>query len=123
MSTKSVSKILNSSSETEIQIPQKRTYSLEVTLKDSDGTPIDITGWSFTGAVFDSEDQTDQTAFGIIVNADPLTGNFVAILSVLQVDTFSLTKKYRYEINSTDTASNVNDVIVGPACIQERGVI
>ena len=123
MSTKSVSKILNSSSETEIQIPQKRTYSLEVTLKDSDGTPIDITGWSFTGAVFDAENQTDQTNFNIVVNADPLTGNFVAVLSVLQVDTFSLTKKYRYEINSTDTASNVNDVIVGPACILERGVI
>lgn len=122
MATQAVNKILNSSTETEIQIPQKRTYSLDITLTDGDGNPIDITGWTFNGAVFDSENTTDQTDFTITVNADPLTGNFVASLDVAAVDSLSLVKKYRYEINSTDTAASVNDVIVGPACIQERSV-
>lgn len=123
MTIQAVNKILGSIDNTQIDIPQKRSYSLDITLTDSAGAPIDITGWTFNGAIYDAQNQTDQTPFTIVVNADPLTGNFTASLSVAEVDTLDLLNKYRYEIISVDTTASTNDVLVGPVCLLERGVV
>ncbi|MEK9767378.1 MAG: hypothetical protein VW683_00540 [Betaproteobacteria bacterium] len=53
------------SQNTRLRVTRGETFTLPVNLKNADSTPIDITGYSFTGSVKETYSSTDSKFFTI----------------------------------------------------------
>jgi hypothetical protein len=96
------------------------TYPISVTLKDSSGVAIDITGGTFALTVNSEENPTDTanqlfTEAGTITNAVGGVVEFAVSLS----NSDQTPGVYYYDVQYTDSAGNIRTVLRGPWCVNQ----
>ncbi|HMN10729.1 MAG TPA: BppU family phage baseplate upper protein [Bellilinea sp.] len=94
------------------------THHLDITVKNSNGMPVDLTGASITWALYDQAGtiQVTKTSESGISLTDPANGVFRVTLSPIDTDT--LAGKYRHEAEITDVLGQVGTVTRGTATIK-----
>lgn len=106
----------------DIYVEQGRDYEISFVIKDQNGDPIDISGWTFKGQTFRhlQDDETKDLIINI-VNAE--TGSIILTIPkdiIEQMDTNF--DPWIYEFIFTDDNLKVRSVLSGKINITERRV-
>ena len=104
-----------------LTIDQGATFSSDVTVKDANGNPFDLTGYTAAAKMAKGYASTrTRTNFTTTVAADATTG--VVTLSLSATDTAALdAERYVYDLEITQTSSgNVTRVIEGVISVRPQ---
>lgn len=104
-----------------LTIDQGATFSSDVTVKDANGNPFDLTGYTAAAKMAKGYASTrTRTNFTATVAADATTG--VVTLSLSATDTAALdAERYVYDLEITQTSSgNVTRVIEGVISVRPQ---
>jgi len=100
--------------EQKLTIIRGDTTTYTVTLTDSAGDPIDITGYTFFMTVKKSKDDKDDDAIiteDVTSHSDPTNG--VTVITLSSTDTNVAPGIYYYDIQYKDTSDNIKTVLYG----------
>lgn len=92
-----------------------------VTITDSSGTPIDITGYSFLFTVKKSKDDSDDNSIirkVFTTHSSPTTG--VTEITLTDEDTNNISGIFFYDYRWTDTSNNIKSIFKGSFEIEKR---
>ena len=104
-----------------LTIDQGATFTSDVTVKDANGNPFDLTGYTAAAKMAKGYASTrTRTNFTTTVSADATTG--VVTLSLSATDTAALdAERYVYDLEITQTSSgNVTRVIEGVISVRPQ---
>ena len=97
------------------RIEQGATTDFEIVYKDSNGTPVDLTGYTASAKMAKGYASTrTRTIITTSINSDPTTGVIVLSLTADQTNNLDAAARYVYDIEITRTSdSTVTRVIEG----------
>lgn len=91
-------------------ILQNQTYRLPLTFKNDDGSPIDLSAWSFTGSIKEKFTDTVPVLNFTVEIISAVSGSIALYLSA--DTTWTLTKpKYVYDLIGTNTTPNPDETL------------
>ncbi len=93
-------------------IDQGTTYSLSITVSDSNGNAIDLDGYTLRAQLRKSYGATSYTAFTVEAAADTTTGELTISLTDTQTSALKA-GRYVYDVEIVDTDDAVTRVIEG----------
>lgn len=92
---------------TDLTIYEGEDKAWNITISDSGGTPIDITGYSFLFVVkAKASDEDPEAIIKKIITSHPDPTNGVTQISVLEADTEDKHGKYLYDLQMEDDSGN-----------------
>jgi hypothetical protein len=100
-----------------IVIEQDADFSTTYSLKRGDGSPLDLTGYSFSAAMKKWSESSGRVSFATTFTGSPQTGKLT--ISLTSVQTGIITAgRYNYDILVTNVLSNITTkVITGQALV------
>ncbi len=95
-------------------IDQGATFSSTVTVKDSTGSALDLTGYTATANMALGYASTrTRTALTIAFNSDRTTGGVTMSLTATQTAALEAPARYVFDLDITDSSGTVTRVIEG----------
>ena len=95
-------------------IDQGTTFSSTVTVKDSTGNPLDLTGYTATAKMALGYSSTrTRTDLTIEFTSDRTTGGVTMSLTATQTAALEAPARYVYDLDITDSSGTVTRVIEG----------
>ena len=95
-------------------IDQGATFSSTVTVKDSTGNPLDLTGYTATAKMALGYSSTrTRTDLTIAFNSDRTTGGVTMSLTATQTAALEAPARYVFDMDITDSSGTVTRVIEG----------
>lgn len=104
----------------DLVIEQGVSFGMALTIKDANDTPVNITGYTFAGAIKESAQDSSPVESFTFVLTDP--GNGVVTVSLTDEETSGLPATgdvydeytgYVYDIEMTDLSGNVTRILNG----------
>jgi hypothetical protein len=103
-----------------ILIQQGSSYSQQLTIKQPDGTPVDLTGATVRSQVRERyDDASPIVSFTTAIDADPTTGIFTLSLTDAQTAAFSFTKAL-YDIEIVYSDASVDRILQGNVILSKE---
>lgn len=103
-----------------ISITPGTTFRQGVTASDSNGAPIDLTGYTFVWFIDVIGPVTYTTAPEVVVDEDPTTGKLELVLSPTQTAVFTRIRGYHYLRATPPSGGDVVDFIEGSVDVDVR---
>ncbi len=104
----------------DLNIDRGTTFSLSMTLNDSNSAPIDLTNYQVSGFLKYQYSDSNILANLNATKIDPFTSGLIS-LSISATGTFALPITIgKYDINIYDTSGNVTKVLYGNAYVNPQ---
>lgn len=100
-----------------IVIEQDADFSTTYSLKRGDGSPLDLTNYTFSAAMKKWSESSGRVSFATTANGSPQTGKLTITLTSAQTGIITA-GRYNYDILVTNVSSNITTkVITGQALV------
>jgi hypothetical protein len=105
----------------DITIEQGATYSLPLTFTNSDGTIIDVSGWTFTGQVKANYSSLAPLASFTFTKDNTILNQVIATMSATVTSTLSINNTTMYNVKSTPACYDIKALL--PDAVTVKRVI